>query len=111
MELHAASLHPHRILFNELNQYFDLLVAYTQNRPTHDWRRIMMKAASSLYLPLVMSALELNARRFEDAGKRRAAKTQWETLYARAEELGYRPAVELARSRLRIKSGDKPAEL
>jgi tetratricopeptide (TPR) repeat protein len=100
MELHAAERHPNLELFVELKTYWALLSAFSTEGSPRSWRRNLSAATKSLYLPLVMAGLELNARRFEAAGKAAAARSQWTTLYARAEELGYRPAVELAQSRL-----------
>lgn len=100
MELHSVSTVPELPTYKDLYLYFQLLHEYTQNQRWENWNRRVATATHTLYLPLIMAALELSARRMANEGRAQAAHTLWETLHARSEELGYRPGVELARQHL-----------
>ena len=100
MELHAISMSQNLPTYRDLHLYFQLLHEFAQNQRWEHWNRRVMTATNTLYLPLIMAALELSARRMVKEGRGQSSHSLWETLYARAEELGYRPGVELARKHL-----------
>lgn len=82
--------------FDELELYARLIEHAANINDEASWQHTCREAAASLWTDLCFGALELDARRRQQAGDVEGARTIWRALYTRCEELGYRPGYEEA---------------
>ena len=101
-ELHALRKTKHLETFTELHLYGQLIDGFINNSRESAWKAVVTASYRCLYLPVFMSAMELRARRMERGPKRKETRNQWETLLARAQELGYQPGVNTAKKHIKL---------
>ena len=87
--------------FEELATYARLVASVARPVDDEAWRLLVAQASRSLYTEVFLGAIELEARRLHARGDLDGARTQWRSLKARSEELGYAPGVEEADGWLR----------
>lgn len=95
-EAHAGLQDAMRAGLAELRLYARVLLGVLDEVEDTEWARVLRKASASLYTEVYLGALEMDARRRHRLGDADGAALRWRALRARAQELGYRPAVEEA---------------
>jgi hypothetical protein len=104
-EAESARLAALKATHGELELYARLLLGVTTQADDDEWSKVYRAAQASMYAEVHLGALEMDARRKTALGQTEGAARRWRTLRARAEELGYRPAVEEAEGWLREDPG------
>jgi hypothetical protein len=82
--------------FDEVELYARLVEQAANPSDERGWGETCNQAASSLWTDLCFCALELQAKHLERRGRSDEARSVWEALQARSEELGYRPGAQEA---------------
>ncbi len=82
--------------YAELELFAALLLGAAGALPAEQIAGVHRRAESSLSTDLAFAALEIEARRLQARGRAAEARARWQTLEARAREIGHRPTAELA---------------